>query len=61
LVDGQIDCLLWMQAIAVLEAATNDTVSTRLLLQLGKIQMKACYWKDAIDSFNRCLAAVVSA
>ena len=50
-----------MQAIAVLEEAIISTSSAQLLLLLGKIQMKACYWKDAVNSFNRYLTAVVSA
>jgi len=49
-----------MQAIAVLQEATCETLSAQLLQLLGNIQMKACRWEDAIASFNRCLATVVS-
>jgi len=50
-----------MQAIAVLEEAISSTSTAQLLLLLGKIQMKAGCWNEAVDSFNRCLAAIVSA
>jgi len=52
--------LVWMQAIAVLKEATVETSSAQLLQLLADVQMKAHHWKDAIASFNRCLATVAS-
>ena len=48
------------KAIAALNAATRKTPSTALYTLLGKTQMKAQYWQDAANSFQKALDLVVS-
>ena len=48
------------QAIAALVGATKVKPVAPLFLLLGKTQMKAKLWKDAVQSFEKALEIVVS-
>lgn len=48
------------KAIMALDNALKVTPNPPLYILLGKTQMKAKHWNDAIDSFSHALKALVS-
>ena len=50
----------YFQAIDALKAATRSKPVASLFLLLGKTQMKARMWRDAVESFEKALEIVVS-
>ena len=53
------DVISW-QAVEALEGATRVQPVAPLFMLLGKTQMKAQSWKDAVESFQKAVEAVVS-